>query len=157
MQISKIFKKASKNNEILFIDEVEGLFMGRETAQRSWELTQIGEFLKQIESYEGVLVVATNHKELIDPAFSRRFMFQVEFNYPELVDRVALLHRFVGTKLLDTEITKLAAEHEFSHGEIRNAAALWSVSILPVAADLSLKIQEQIEARSFKKQKLIRI
>lgn len=153
--IAHIFKQAAKNKEILFIDEVEGLFMGRESAQRSWELTQIGEFLKQIESFDGVLVVATNHKQMIDQAFARRFMFQVEFDYPEYTDRLALLRRFIGNKLSDSELSVLANEHKFSPGELRNATALWSVFENQSVTDLSLKIQEQINMRSLQKSRVI--
>lgn len=153
--IAHVFKQASKNKEILFIDEVEGLFMGRESAQRSWELTQIGEFLKQIESFDGVLVVATNHKEMIDQAFSRRFIFQLEFGYPEFKERIALLKRFVGNKLPDVDLSELANELEFSPGELRNAAALWSVFDCQTGSDLSLKIKEQMSARSLQKSRQI--
>jgi replication-associated recombination protein RarA len=155
--IANVFKQASKNKEILFIDEVEGLFMGRESAQRSWELTQIGEFLKQIESFDGVLVVATNHKELIDQAFSRRFIFQVEFKYPDYQTRIALLNRFVGESLPTEALQEIASTFEFSPGELRNATALWVVAQNQTMDSFKEKLGEQISVRTLTRDRVISI
>ena len=131
--------------------------MERVSAKRSWELTQIGEFLKQIESYDGVLVVATNHKEMIDQAFSRRFIFQVEFSYPKYTERLALLKRFLGENLAQSELEEVARENEFSPGELRNATAIWSVSEDRAGSYLALKIQEQVNMRITRKEKVVGI
>ncbi len=47
-------------------------------------------FLEQIEKFEGVLIATTNLLENIDPAFSRRFNYKLEFAKPTKVQRKAL-------------------------------------------------------------------
>jgi SpoVK/Ycf46/Vps4 family AAA+-type ATPase len=47
-------------------------------------------FLEQIERFEGLLVATTNMLENIDPAFSRRFDYKIEFEKPNLKQRVKL-------------------------------------------------------------------
>ncbi len=41
---------------ILFFDEVDGLLQDRAGASRSWEITQVNEFLQQMENFDGVMV-----------------------------------------------------------------------------------------------------
>ncbi len=47
-------------------------------------------FLEQIEKFEGVLVATTNLLENIDPAFSRRFNYKLEFAKPNIAQRKEL-------------------------------------------------------------------
>ncbi|BAF69401.1 AAA family ATPase [Nitratiruptor sp. SB155-2] len=47
-------------------------------------------FLEQIENFEGVLIATTNLLETIDPAFSRRFNYKIEFKKPNFKERVRL-------------------------------------------------------------------
>jgi SpoVK/Ycf46/Vps4 family AAA+-type ATPase len=47
-------------------------------------------FLEQIENFEGVLIATTNLLENIDPAFSRRFNYKLEFAKPNEKQRKSL-------------------------------------------------------------------
>jgi SpoVK/Ycf46/Vps4 family AAA+-type ATPase len=47
-------------------------------------------FLEQIENFEGILIATTNLLETIDPAFSRRFDYKIEFSKPTLSERKLL-------------------------------------------------------------------
>lgn len=153
--IASIFKKCSEKNEVLFIDEAEGLFMNRENAINSWELTQINEFLKQVESFKGIIIIATNLKDRIDPAFARRFLFHVKFDLPEFEQRVKIINRFVGTKLTEKEIISLAEKYIFSPGELRNAVSLWALEPKSTLKILENLLEQQISFRIGSNEKVI--
>ncbi|BCX78855.1 ATP-binding protein [Campylobacter sp. 19-13652] len=50
-------------------------------------------FLEQIEKFSGVLVATTNFMESLDPAFSRRFDYKIEFKRPGFSERLAIWRR----------------------------------------------------------------
>ena len=121
--IKNIFKAAERKKEVLFIDEVEGLLHSRGISQRSWETTQVNEFLKAIESFKGVLICATNHTEMMDHAFARRFLFHLRFTLPNVSERMVLWRQYLaGLRVEDHLIERIAQRFELSGGEIRNAA-----------------------------------
>jgi SpoVK/Ycf46/Vps4 family AAA+-type ATPase len=78
-RISAAFDQAGNDNAVLFIDEVDGLLANREQAVRSWEVTQVNELLEQLGEFEGVVVVATNRLEAMDPAALRRLDIKIQF------------------------------------------------------------------------------
>lgn len=145
--ISSTFRKCAENGDVLFIDEVEGLFLSRDNASKSWELTQVNEFLKQIEIFKGILIVATNMKEKLDPAFSRRFLIHVPFEYPKQETREKILKRFTGNILKNSEIIDISKKYIFSPGEVRNAAALWKFEANQNKETICNLIEQQISFR----------
>jgi SpoVK/Ycf46/Vps4 family AAA+-type ATPase len=78
-RISRCFDRAWDDDAVLFIDEVEGLLANREHAVRNWEVTQVNELLEQLGEFQGVVVVATNRLDAIDPAALRRLDIKVHF------------------------------------------------------------------------------
>ncbi len=77
-------------------------------------------FLEQIENFEGVLIATTNLLETIDPAFSRRFNYKIEFKKPGFKERVELWRRMLPKKApieanLDIEAL---AKYELTGGQI---------------------------------------
>jgi len=52
-------------------------------------------FLEQIENFNGVLIATTNLLENIDPAFSRRFDYKIEFKKPDFSQRVLLFRNYL--------------------------------------------------------------
>jgi SpoVK/Ycf46/Vps4 family AAA+-type ATPase len=78
-RIRAAFEQAQDEEAVLFIDEVDGLLARREHAARTWEVTQVNELLEQLGEYQGVVVVATNRLEAIDPAALRRFDMKIVF------------------------------------------------------------------------------
>lgn len=75
------FKEAKDQESILFIDEADTFLYPRESAQRSWEISHTNEMLYQIESFEGILICATNFYKNLDTASIRRFNLKVNFDY----------------------------------------------------------------------------
>ena len=79
--ISTMFTEAETDGAILFIDEADGLIAERRNAVRSWEVTQVNEFLSRMEQFNGILICATNFKKNMDAASIRRFNIKLEFDY----------------------------------------------------------------------------
>ncbi|NLG19274.1 MAG: ATP-binding protein [Fibrobacter sp.] len=75
------FEEAENEKAILFIDEADSFLGAREGATHSWEISQVNEFLTDMESFSGMLVCSTNFKEILDTASIRRFMVKLHFDY----------------------------------------------------------------------------
>ncbi len=66
------------------------------------------EFLRRLESFEGLFLCATNQAAVIDGAFARRFLFRIEFLPPTLAQRLDLFAQTMATSALSSEVvTKL--------------------------------------------------
>jgi SpoVK/Ycf46/Vps4 family AAA+-type ATPase len=90
------FQEAEEEKAILFIDEADGLIGERSGAQRSWEITQVNEFLRQMEDFRGILVCATNFKKNLDAAAIRRFSLKIEFDYLKDAGKEILYNRLLA-------------------------------------------------------------
>ena len=85
--IAKAFREAEKDEAVLVIDEADSFLFPREMAQRSWEATQVNEFLTALEECRGFCICTTNRRENMDQAVMRRFSHKIAFTYskPEQV------------------------------------------------------------------------
>ena len=79
--IAGAFREATESGAVLLIDEVDSFLQERAKAQRSWEVTQVNEFLTQLEQFEGIFIASTNLVEGLDAASLRRFDFKAKFDY----------------------------------------------------------------------------
>lgn len=79
--LATVFKEAEGKNAILFFDEADALFGKRTTVKDSHDRyanQEVSYLLQRIESYNGVVILASNMKNNIDDAFTRRLRFIVE-------------------------------------------------------------------------------
>lgn len=88
--LSRIFQEAETSNAILFFDEADALF-GKRTevsdAHDRYANIETSYLLQKMEEYEGIVILATNLRENMDDAFTRRLRFIVEFPFPDEVSR----------------------------------------------------------------------
>jgi len=77
--IAHAFQRATDEHAVLFLDEVDGLAGSRGLARQSWERSQTNELLLQLERFEGVAILATNFREVLDPALARRLDVKLQF------------------------------------------------------------------------------
>jgi SpoVK/Ycf46/Vps4 family AAA+-type ATPase len=81
-------------NAIVFFDECEGLFARRtaeiQDAQDRHVNTDSAFLLQAVEDYPGIVLLATNQKGNVDPAFVRRLRFVLEFAKPEAAQRLEI-------------------------------------------------------------------
>jgi len=75
------FDRASRDGAVLQIDEVDTFLRDRREVRQSWEVSQVNEFLTQLEGYDGVLIASTNLMNGLDQAALRRFDHKVEMGY----------------------------------------------------------------------------
>ena len=78
-RISGCFDAATEEDALLLMDEVDGLLANRDHAGRNWEVTQVNELLQQLGEFAGIVVLATNRLEALDPATLRRMDIKVRF------------------------------------------------------------------------------
>lgn len=116
--IARAFSEAEKEEAILVIDEADSLFIDRQTANRSWEVSQTNEILAQMENYRGIFICSTNLLENIDSAAMRRFQKKITFGYLEMEARKKLFRSY----FLTAE-TELSADTIFELEYINNLIA----------------------------------
>lgn len=79
--LADAFEQAKRDDAVLQIDEVDSFLQDRRQAQRSWETSQVNEFLTQLESFDGVFIASTNLMDNLDPAAIRRFDYKLRMGY----------------------------------------------------------------------------
>lgn len=122
---------------VLLLDELDAIAKRRDDATEIGELKRlVTVLLQQLDDWPstGLLIAATNHAELLDPAVWRRFEEQVEFLLPERdAARVfinALLHRVEPKAENWSEVLSLAlAHHSFSDIERKLTSARRSAAL----------------------------
>ena len=83
--LRQVFATAQASHSILFFDEADALFGKRTEVKDSHDRyanQEINYLLQQIETYDGITIIAAKRKEHIDPAFLRRLRFIIEFHPP---------------------------------------------------------------------------
>jgi hypothetical protein len=88
--LARIFQEAETSNAILFFDEADALF-GKRTAVSDahdrYANIETSYLLQKMEEYTGIVILATNLRENMDDAFTRRLRFIVEFPFPDEASR----------------------------------------------------------------------
>jgi SpoVK/Ycf46/Vps4 family AAA+-type ATPase len=91
--LSKLFDRAKNKNWILFFDEADAIF-GKRTnirdAHVKYANQEVSYLLQRIESHAGLVIFASNLKNNIDSAFTRRFNSIIEFENPSAEERLML-------------------------------------------------------------------
>lgn len=78
--IAAMFQEAQAQQAVLILDEADSFLADRRTAQASWEVSQVNEFLTQMENFAGLFICTTNLMDKLDPATLRRFAFKLKFD-----------------------------------------------------------------------------
>ncbi len=91
--LSKLFDKSIHQNWILFFDEADSIF-GKRTnvrdAHDKYANQEVSYLLQRIEAHPGLIILASNFKNNIDTAFTRRFHNIIEFEAPSYDERLQL-------------------------------------------------------------------
>jgi phage tail sheath protein FI len=83
--LARVFAAAEDAGAVLFFDEADALFGKRSNVRDSHDRyanIEISYLLQRLESYSGLVILATNRKKNIDEAFVRRLRFIVNFPFP---------------------------------------------------------------------------
>ncbi|MFN8377617.1 MAG: ATP-binding protein [Anaerolineae bacterium] len=126
--LSAIFEEAHLSNAVLFFDEADALFGKRsevKDAHDRYANLEVAYLLQQLETYEGVAILATNLRQNLDEAFTRRLSFLVDFPFPEREYRELLWRAHFPDQAplaRDVNLVHLADRFPLAGGNIRNAA-----------------------------------
>ena len=111
--IRRVFEYASRRRCVLFLDEFDAIAKMRNDKNELGELKRVVNGLLQemdMFSEQSVLIAATNHHELLDPAIWRRFGIVYQLGLPDEATIGRLLLRFVNgngdAKLQDPRVLR---------------------------------------------------
>ena len=88
--LDTVFREAEESHSVLFFDEADSLFGKRGEVQHGTDRyanLEIGFLLQRLEDYFGLVILASNLKDQIDNAFTRRFHVIVHFPLPRPAER----------------------------------------------------------------------
>ena len=126
--LAQVFAEAEAGHAILFFDEADALF-GKRTEVRDshdrYANLEISYLLQRMESFSGLVILASNLRENLDRAFVRRLRFIVEFPLPDEASRLAIWQGiWPDLELLheDVDLPLLARHVDVAGGHIRNIA-----------------------------------
>lgn len=124
--LSKIFQEAEASNAILFFDEADALF-GKRTevsdAHDRYANIETSYLLQKVEMYDGIVILATNLRENMDQAFTRRMRFIVDFPFPDVVSRKEIWKTHFPSQApasKDIDFDMLAQHLQIAGGNIKN-------------------------------------
>jgi hypothetical protein len=126
--LRQLFDQAASANAILFFDEADALLGKRsdvKDAHDRYANTETAYLLQKMEEYPGITVLATNLRQNMDEAFTRRMRFIVDFPFPEDEDRLRIWRSVWPPEVPlaeDVDLPTLARQFRFAGGSIRNVA-----------------------------------
>lgn len=127
--VTAVFRRAREENSVLFFDEADAIASRRSKLPDHGFLREansvVNVLLQELESFNGVVIFATNMASNLDAAFERRIRTHVLFERPGVTEREQIWrvqmhpeHTPLGS---DVDFQALAAKYEASGGDIRNA------------------------------------
>ncbi|MDJ0768456.1 MAG: ATP-binding protein [Ilumatobacter sp.] len=134
--LERVFDRAERMECILFFDEADALFGKRTSvgdAHDRYANQEISYLLQRVEDFEGVVILASNFRSLIDDAFNRRFQSVVHFPVPDAGARERLWRASLSprSRLEDgADIGAIAREYELTGGAIMNVVRYVSLMAL---------------------------
>ncbi len=152
--VTSVFRMAREENAVLLFDEADAIASRRSTAaaldyQRESN-TIVNVLLQQLESFNGVVIFATNIAANVDPAFERRIRTHVLFEMPGVEERAEIwrvqVHPTRTPLATDVDFRALAERYPASGGDIRNAVLK---AALAAASESGVDSVKQIHQRHF--------
>ncbi|MGY4829177.1 AAA family ATPase [Sphaerotilaceae bacterium SBD11-9] len=124
-----VFDHARTHQAVLLLDEIDSIAKRRSDESDVGELKRlVTAILQEVDSWPdtGLLLAATNHPELVDPALWRRFDAILTFEPSDPTSIEAAVRRFLGSSLAQFEsVVPLLAEslHGHSLSDVERAVA----------------------------------
>ena len=145
--LARIFDIAESKGWILFFDEADSLFGKRTQTSDSkdrYANQEVAFLLQRIEDYDGTVLLSTNLKSNLDPAFMRRFQSIVNFPIPSIEQRMRLWKQSIRKAPVDESINfyEIAKKYGTSGGMIINV--LRSCCVAAVERDNPMIYEDDI-------------
>jgi len=136
-QLAKLFDKAENKNWILFFDEADAIF-GKRTnvrdAHDKYANQEVSYLLQRIETFSGLIILASNFKNNMDKAFTRRFHSCIKFNNPKQEERLHIWQHNLPEQLQleGINLEEIAQRYELTGSNIMNV--IQDVSLKTIAS-----------------------
>jgi len=153
--LAAVLDRAEQRNWLLVFDEADALFGKRGETQNAHDRyanQEVAYLLQRLESFSGVVILATNLPTNLDGAFLRRFESMVYFPLPGPEQRLRLWRdAFPAQAQLEIDLETLAQRHEISGGLILNVVRQVSLQAIArgnktiLEADLLRAIRRELE------------
>lgn len=148
------FRAAADQSAVLFFDEADAIAVRRSTGgnlpQERESNTTVNVLLRELESFNGVVIFATNLAANFDPAFERRIRTHVRFEMPGVDEREQIwrvqIHPLKTPLASDVDFRALAEQYAGSGGDIKNAVIKAAVA---AAAESGHDASKRIHQRHF--------
>jgi AAA+ superfamily predicted ATPase len=134
--LARLFDKAENKNWILFFDEADALF-GKRTdvrdAHDKYANQEVAYLLQRIETYAGLVILATNQRTHLDEAFVRRFQAIIHFPMPRPEERCDIWRKAFPEQIeiaKDIDWCQIAGRFELSGASIMNVTHYCAVEAL---------------------------
>lgn len=154
--LAALFAKAENKDWILFFDEADALFgkrTGVKDAHDRYGNQDVSYLLQRVETYNGLVVLASNFKSNIDEAFMRRFQSVIYFPLPSAAERLQLWRdawpekadlKYAG----DFSLERLSRDYEVTGATINNVVQKTCLTLLDrgermVTRELVLQVLRQ--------------
>lgn len=134
--LSRVFDAAERKNWILFFDEADAIFGKRtqvEDSKDRYANQEVSFLLQRIESFNGIVILASNLKVNIDEAFIRRFQSIIAFSIPSASERLQIWQKAFSNKAkfaADLDLKAIADKYEVAGGTIMNVVRYCSLKAL---------------------------
>ncbi len=155
-QLAKLFDKAENKNWILFFDEADAIF-GKRTnvrdAHDKYANQEVSYLLQRIETFSGLIILASNFKNNMDKAFTRRFHSCIKFNNPKHEERLHIWQHNLPQQLQldDIDLEEIAKRYELTGSNIMNV--IQDVSLKAIALkDPDYKVSLDMLLESIRKE-----
>lgn len=124
--LEQIFRDAQQANVILFFDEADCMF-GKRTEVRDandkYANQETSYILQRIESYDGMVILASNFAQNFDSAFMRRITVSIRFSLPNAEMRKKLwINMLENSSIVNDSVMMeaLSEQFELSGSNIKN-------------------------------------
>lgn len=124
--LAHLFDRAENKDWILFFDEADALF-GKRTGVRDahdrYANQEVSYLLQRVETFDGLVILASNIKSNIDEAFTRRFQSMIHFPMPRPAERLRLWQNALPKELKltpEVNLVQIADKYELSGAAIVN-------------------------------------
>ncbi len=148
--LATLFDKAERKDWILFFDEADALF-GKRTQVRDahdrYANQEVSFLLQRVETYDGLVILASNLATNVDEAFARRFEQFIHFPMPRQGERRQIWQNGlpeVASLEPGVDLNQLAGRYEISGGMIMNAIRHASLKAI-ARSEKSLRQDDLVE------------
>jgi SpoVK/Ycf46/Vps4 family AAA+-type ATPase len=150
------FRAAIQQNAVLFFDEADSIAARRSVGanqphEREGNLI-VNVLLRELDTFNGIVIFATNLAANFDPAFERRIRTHVLFEMPGVEERERIwqvqVHPRKTPLAADVDFRALAERFALSGGDIKNAVIKAASA---AAADAGTVLGKKIHQRHFER------